>query len=121
MQKYLTFDQIVRMGQLVNIEGTDTLSVIDRLNHLMTDLGVEFGESDFGVMEPSPGFPEKWENYRWIDVAYVSGSNEGYYIHITFVPQKWDRHPSYLVATAKTWTRASAMEITAVASQLLSV
>lgn len=117
----LTFEQIAALNPLPDPEGMSIALVVRMLNTALTDAGIEFGENEFSdLLSRYSGKPEFIDSYRWIDVTAVRGGSEGYYIHISLVPQRHDTEPTRLISTAKTWTWESALEIAAAATRLLN-
>jgi hypothetical protein len=116
-----SFETIARLTPLADPEGREIKDVLRELNQAIEAAGIEFGENSFSWLRYDKCAPDRFEDYRWIDCTAVRGSNEGYYIHITLVPREYDRKPSILIATAKTWDWASALAIAAAATRLLAV
>jgi len=113
-----TLETIAKLRPIADPEGRPIPEVLQELNEAIKAAGIEFGENEFSWLRYEA--PQKFENYRWIDCAAVPGSNEGYYVHITLVPREHSTEPSRLVATAKTWSWASALAIASAAQRLHS-
>jgi hypothetical protein len=115
---HLTLERIAAIKPLPDFYDRKIEDVIPELNAAIEGAGIEFGENSFSshsYREPGAKFSE----FRWIEVSAVRGGNEGYYVHIRIIPSKPDDKREQLISTAKTWTWASALEISAAATRLL--
>lgn len=112
----LSFSEIAKLTP-IQVYDRPLKELLSELNQKIKDAGIEFGETDFGLMflsEPENTFPQ----CRWISVYPVPGENEGIYIHIDAIRQSHHKGPQ-LMSVAKTWTWESALAISAAASRLL--
>jgi hypothetical protein len=103
------------------------------LNTALQGMGIEPGESLFDDMTrwdgPANGreglYSAPWPTeYRWLAVFYVTGTSEGYYVHINTISRaagRADKPETICLGLAKTYDRDNAAEIAMMASRLLQV
>jgi hypothetical protein len=114
-----TFEAIANIAPLALADLPGTPRDLCRALNEAIEPRVPFGE--YGFMATRDGREtQPLEGVRWLTVAAVPGSNEGYYVHLTAVPSRHDIAPSRLIGLAKTWSWAEALAIAAIATRLLN-